>query len=215
MPLFPLNTVLFPGAPLDLYVFEERYKRLIRDCRSNDGTFGVSLIREGSEAFDRLPEPHKVGCTAEILEIRPSKKGRMWIRAFGRDRFRIHSVRRDQPYLVGEIEYFPLIDSDQSDLELASQRLRPLVLEYLRVLSRLSKEKISLGHVSEQADELAWIGSILLNVSVDVRQALLSLDKASEILTELIDLYRYEIPLLRSMESRRAWAEDPDNLSLN
>jgi Lon protease-like protein len=51
IPLFPLNTVLFPGAPLDLYVFEDRYKRLIRDCRSHDGTFGVSLIREGSEAF--------------------------------------------------------------------------------------------------------------------------------------------------------------------
>jgi Lon protease-like protein len=215
IPLFPLNTVLFPGAPLDLYIFEERYKRLIRDSQSNDGTFGVSLIREGSEAFGPLPEPHSVGCTAEILEIRPSKKGRMWIRAFGRERFRIQSVLREESYLVGEIEYFPLIDSDPSDLGSAAQTLRPLVLEYLRVLSRLSNEKINLVQVSKEADELAWIGSILLNVPLDVRQALLTLDSASEILNELISLYRHEIPLLRSMEDHRIWAEDPDHLSLN
>lgn len=215
IPLFPLNTVLFPGAPLDLYVFEDRYKRLIHDCQSHDGTFGVSLIREGSEAFGPMPEPHKIGCTAEILDIRPSKKGRMLIRAFGRERFRIQAVQREQPYLIGNIEYFPLVVGEPSDLSAAAQELRPLVLEYLRVLSRLSKEKINLVQVSKEADELAWIGSILLNVPLDVRQALLTLDSAGEILNELIGLYRNEIPLLRSMEDHQVWADDPEHLSLN
>jgi hypothetical protein len=104
---------------------------------------------------------------------------------------------------------------EPSDLSAAAQELRPLVLEYLRVLSRLSKEKINLVQVSKEADELAWIGSILLNVPLDVRQALLTLDSAGEILNELIGLYRTEIPLLRSMEDHQVWADDPEHLSLN
>jgi hypothetical protein len=56
--LFPLNTVLFPGAVLNLHVFEPRYKQMISECLEGGEAFGVCLIREGDEAGD--PDVHAV-----------------------------------------------------------------------------------------------------------------------------------------------------------
>src|SRR5581483_3931480 len=67
--LFPLNTVLFPGAVLNLHVFEERYRRLIAECLDTGEAFGVVLLREGEEAGDPDAVPHDVGTTAEIAEV--------------------------------------------------------------------------------------------------------------------------------------------------
>jgi len=50
LPLFPLNTVLFPGMVLPLHVFEDRYKQMIGACLEDDSGFGVVLIRSGEEA---------------------------------------------------------------------------------------------------------------------------------------------------------------------
>ena len=57
IPLFPLNTVLFPNAPLRLHIFEERYKRMVNDCLAEKQPFGVVLIRHGLEALGPLAEP--------------------------------------------------------------------------------------------------------------------------------------------------------------
>ena len=54
IPLFPLNTVLFPGMPLSLHIFEERYKLMIKHCLDEECPFGVLLIREGKEV-DGIP----------------------------------------------------------------------------------------------------------------------------------------------------------------
>ena len=56
IPLFPLDTVLFPGTPVNLDVFEPRYKSLIGQCLEHDEPFGVALIRSGREALGPLPE---------------------------------------------------------------------------------------------------------------------------------------------------------------
>ena len=50
LPLFPLNLVLFPGMPLPLHIFEERYKAMIGECLESQMPFGVVLIRDGLEA---------------------------------------------------------------------------------------------------------------------------------------------------------------------
>jgi len=74
--LFPLNTVLFPGAVLNLHVFEERYRRMIAECLDANEAFGVVLIRDGREAGDPDVTPHDVGTTAEISEVTPLPAGR-------------------------------------------------------------------------------------------------------------------------------------------
>ena len=59
LPLFPLNTVLFPGMPLNLHIFEERYKRMMQACIESSKPFGVVLIKQGLEAHGPLADPFR------------------------------------------------------------------------------------------------------------------------------------------------------------
>src|ERR1700759_5549449 len=77
--LFPLNAVLFPGAVLNLHVFEPRYKQLINECLETGEGFGVALIAEGSEAGDPDVKPCDIGSIAEIVEVQPLPFGRYFI----------------------------------------------------------------------------------------------------------------------------------------
>ena len=98
--LFPLNTVLFPGAVLNLHVFEERYRRMIAECLDAHEAFGVVLIREGGEAGDPDVTPHEIGTTAEISEVTPLPAGRYYVSTTGKRRFRIDRIVSREPYLL-------------------------------------------------------------------------------------------------------------------
>ncbi len=96
--LFPLNTVLFPGAALNLHVFEDRYRKMIAECLDAGEAFGVVLIRDGEEAGDPGVTPHEVGTTAEIADVTLLPAGRYYISTTGGRRFRI--ARDRQPRAV-------------------------------------------------------------------------------------------------------------------
>ena len=66
LPLFPLNTVLFPGCILDLQIFEARYLDMIGRCMKQGGGFGVVCILEGSEVGIAPQGFAMVGCEARI-----------------------------------------------------------------------------------------------------------------------------------------------------
>jgi len=126
LPLFPLNTVLFPGMPLQLHIFEDRYKKMINLCLERSIPFGVVLIDRGSEAYGPLAEPKDIGCTAQIIETQPLADGRMNIVALGQERFRTIMVdRRKALYLNGIIELFPLQDENKDAVMQAGDRLKP------------------------------------------------------------------------------------------
>src|SRR5947209_7299372 len=99
LPLFPLNTVLFPTAPLTLHIFEERYKEMVSRCIAEDIPFGVVLIREGQEA-GAPAVPFEVGTTAQIVSVEKLLQGRMNLIAVGRKRFRLLDTSHARPYLV-------------------------------------------------------------------------------------------------------------------
>ncbi|MDP6513158.1 MAG: LON peptidase substrate-binding domain-containing protein, partial [SAR202 cluster bacterium] len=67
LPLFPLNSVLFPGASIPLQIFEDRYKQMLRDCLDADSRFGVVLIKSGREVGGSA-EPHATGTVAQIVQ---------------------------------------------------------------------------------------------------------------------------------------------------
>src|SRR5215207_7429183 len=108
LPLFPLNTVLFPGMPLSLHIFEDRYKEMISRCLQDNTPFGVLLIKEGVEALGPLAQPHSIGCTAQITQVQPLDEGRMNLIAIGHERFKLLSLDYALPYLMGDIERFPM-----------------------------------------------------------------------------------------------------------
>ena len=106
--LFPLNTVLFPGGPLPLRIFEARYIDLVRRCLREDTGFGVVLIKEGDEAGAAATATCDVGTYAKIVDFSGQPDGLLGIEARGERRFRIHSRRQARDGLhMAEIEWLP------------------------------------------------------------------------------------------------------------
>ncbi len=103
LPLFPLHTVLFPGATIPLQIFEDRYKEMINYCLESDSMFGIVLIKEGDEVGGPAI-PHHVGTVAKITNAREISGGRIYISVLGTKRFRINEIVQDTPYLVAEVE---------------------------------------------------------------------------------------------------------------
>lgn len=112
VPVFPLGTVLMPGALLPLHIFEPRYRQLTIDMVTGavpDKEFGVVAVREGWTADgDGIAGLHPVGCTAELRDVRRLPDGRFDIVTRGSRRFRLLDLDADsKPYLMGSVEYLP------------------------------------------------------------------------------------------------------------
>ena len=106
LPMFPLGTVLFPGALLPLHVFEPRYRRLVQDCLAGEPEFGVVLIDRGHEVGggDVL---RPVGAVARILEVRELPDGRYLVQSAGVRRLRVRAWLADTPYPRAQGEDWP------------------------------------------------------------------------------------------------------------
>lgn len=117
VPVFPLGTVLLPGAPLPLHIFEPRYRQLTVDLVTGalpDKQFGVVAVREGwTPDDDGLAGLHLIGCTAELRDVRRLPDGRFDIVTRGAQRFRLLDLdTRSKPYLMGSVEYLPDAEVD-------------------------------------------------------------------------------------------------------
>jgi Lon protease-like protein len=214
IPLFPLNTVLFPGMPLQLHIFEERYKKMLRLCLENRQDFGVVLIRSGREAHGPLADPHKIGCTARIVEMEPLDQGQMNITAIGQQRFRLLSLSREKPYLVGTVELYPLEAADRKPLSESSRRLFPLVRRYMQILSAASEVNLEPEHLPRDPLVLAYLSAVLLQIPPGQKQGLLASERASDLLRDVYELYRRELALLPTLLSTSA-QELPGQFSRN
>jgi Lon protease-like protein len=109
LPLFPLNTVLFPGMTMGLHVFEDRYRALVHHLLTipdrSQRLFGVVAIREGYEVGSHgVQSLHRVGCVAQMTTVEPAEDGRFDIEVVGRERFRLEAVDASGPYLVSTVE---------------------------------------------------------------------------------------------------------------
>jgi uncharacterized protein len=107
LPLFPLGTVLFPGGPLALRIFEPRYLDLVRRCAREGSTFGVVLILDGLEAGP-VTALACTGTSARLTDFDTCRDGLLGITCRGEQRFRVarHWQQRDGLHLA-EIEYLP------------------------------------------------------------------------------------------------------------
>lgn len=161
LPLFPLNTVLFPGATLPLHVFEERYKLMIGACLEERRPFGVLLIRKGSEVGD-LAEPFDVGTTAHIARVDELDEGRLNLICLGGQRFRTVRFLSQDPYLTGEVEMLETTaDNDPKAKEL-SDDAGSLFAEYVRLYLAMSNQWARSIEMPGDPDSLAdFIGSRL------------------------------------------------------
>lgn len=193
--------VLFPGAPVSLHIFEPRYQQMIRYCLSENRPFGVVLIRRGLEALGDLAEPHEIGCSAAIVETEPLGDGRLNISAVGIERFRIRSLDRRSPYLVGEVEKYPVRGQKDRALGSLAKRLRPWIQNYLGLISDQLPDQVETKYLPEDPIALAYIGAFLVQAPAAQKQVLLEKERMPEMLRTLIDLYRHESAILRALLS--------------
>lgn len=200
LPLFPLNTVLFPGMPLNLHIFEDRYKEMMNYCITEKLPFGVVLISEGAEAMGPLAEPYMMGCTARITQVQPLVQGRMNLVAIGQERFRILNLDRDsQPYLMGQVETEPFPVQDESQLAENGRKLRPYVLRYLEILSHAGDVQFEADQLPTEPLPLAYLAAYLVRVEADRKQTLLETKTASQFVANVRSLYSTENALLETM----------------
>lgn len=197
LPLFPLNTVLFPGMQLKLHIFEERYKLMINNCIESKEPFGVVLIKEGREVFGPLATPCAVGCAAAISDVQRLPLGRMNITAVGQRRFRIKRIDRSKPYLRGNVEFFSPAEDQPVLVNRYCRILRPLVIRYLEVLTSKESASFDPEQIPHRPRSIAQIASILLQTDNAQKQELLAMQSLSRLLLTLVKIYQLETLLLR------------------
>ncbi|HAL67929.1 LON peptidase substrate-binding domain-containing protein [Pseudomonas fulva] len=127
LPLFPLDTVLFPGCFLDLQIFEARYLDMIGRCMKQGEGFGVVCIVEGEQVGKAPPVVASIGCEAVIRDFVQQENGLLGIRVEGVRRFDLQAteVLKDQ-LLVGQVQWLP--DLEDSPLQEADDDLLALLL---------------------------------------------------------------------------------------
>lgn len=113
LPLFPLQTVLFPYAHIQLHVFEDRYLEMVRECVEFDRDFGIVLIRDGVEVGGPA-DPYMVGTTVKVTSMMELENGAMDIRVKGERRFRIRRLDESRSFLVGHVEPVEEVETPDS-----------------------------------------------------------------------------------------------------
>ncbi len=195
LPLFPLNTVLFPRDALPLQIFEERYKRMMQDCLDSDSKFGVVLIKSGAEVGESAV-PHATGTVADIVQVNRVEGGRMFISVAGRQRFSIKEITQYSPYMAAQVEL--LSDEPDGDIPPTEmQAIRDVVNEHVRLSLGLRGGWVREARAPADPAALSYFIAGLLPVGLREKQSLLEEPTASKRLEAELDLLRREIAPMR------------------
>jgi Lon protease-like protein len=216
LPLFPLNTVLFPGMTLPLRIFERRYLQMMHDCLDGDPVFGVLLIKEGQEVGEAAV-PHTVGTTARILSVERASADELHIVTVGEERFLLHSISHDKPYLVGAVEPYPLEGRETARVEALFDAELLLLTAYLELISQAHGIDIHLQQAVAGPTEMAYLVGALLQVPLAVKQQLLATSDLSKMMEREVELLQSEVTALTVMLRGEELLQDgdPSGLAIN
>lgn len=205
IPLFPLNTVLFPGAPLPLRVFEPRYRAMMADLLGDDipdgpggppdapASFAVARIREGLEVGGRA-DTHDVGSLASVEWVRVDADGTIDLLVRGARRFRIERRLPDDPYPLIEATVLGEPPGARADEALRFAQLAAVRYgEAVALLLRSEPEEVALPDDPVAA---SYVFAASLSVELHVLQMLLEIPTASERLVRAATIARAEANLL-------------------
>ena len=188
IPLFPLNTVLFPGGPLPLRIFETRYTDMVRKCMREGTAFGVVLIRGGAEIGD-VSGTAAIGTTARIVDFYQLPEGLLGLSCLGEQRFQVQRRWRQADGLnMATVEY------------LSAEAPQSVPEEYRHLSDLLDKVLPEMGdvyqHVPRHRNDAAWVGARLvelLPIGLADKQSYLELDDPLERLKRLAPLIRRDV----------------------
>ncbi|MGW3075877.1 MULTISPECIES: LON peptidase substrate-binding domain-containing protein [unclassified Kitasatospora] len=224
LPLFPLNTVLYPGLVLPLNVFEERYRRLVADLleRSEDTPrrFGVLAIRDGREVAPVRPEEgpagpldglgtttgdplealFHIGCVADVASVEHQPDGRYELLVTGTTRFRLRSADVSGPYLTGEIEPIEELPGEGSGA-LASEVERAFRVYQKRLAGAREASTVGRQELPDDPQVLSYLVAAASVFETPVKQRLLACPDTAQRLRAELDLLRRETAVLSWLPS--------------
>jgi Lon protease-like protein len=215
MPLFPLGTVLFPGVPLPLHIFEDRYRLLVRELMDKpegaSRTFGVVAIREGREVGpDGVRALHQVGCTAELRSVEAYEDGRFDIVSTGATRFVVREVDDSLPYLQADVD---LLAEHPGNVVGVIDAVHELFTSYLELLGKARGLPIDAPDLPDDALLLSYLVAATMPLDLADKQRLLEAPDAAARLRTEVNLLHREGRLLRVLSAvpspdliRTAWS---------
>jgi ATP-dependent Lon protease len=200
LPLFPLPIVLFPGVPLPLHIFEQRYRQMLDDIRVGNNLFGLSFFDSSVSDRDIPPAGH-VGCVAELTEAQALPDGRSNILTVGVIRYKVDGyVERGDPYLVAQVSFFEDEAEDAQLLAENSRHVGDLFTRIARAVRIINDERANLPDISDtDPQRLSFLVAAAMEMESDLKQELLELRSTSERLRRLRDMLRRAV---RSYEER-------------
>ena len=185
-PLFPLNTVLFPGGPLPLRIFETRYIDMVRHCMRERCPFGVVLIQAGSEVGPGTNEASAVGTTARIVDFNALPDGLLGITCIGERKFTVlKHWQQDDGLHAADIEF--AVPEEPTDLPEEYHHLGELLRKVLPELGELY------ASVPKHFSDASWVGCLLaeiLPIALSEKQYCLEVDDPIVRLARLNPLIR-------------------------
>lgn len=201
IPVFPLDTVLFPGMPLQLHIFEKRYRVMVEELLKGKPVFGITLIKKGAEAFDVDTEPYTVGTYARIVDVEKHNDGKYDLTVVGENRFVIHELFRDLPYLSAHVSDHPLEFKRPLDVYRRIRPLRYQVHMYLQTLSQIGEDDfdISLIELPEDPLEMLYLAASLLQIPAHEKIPILTASTALDVCMSVERLYRRENAVMESI----------------
>jgi Lon protease-like protein len=206
LPLFPLNTVLFPYAQVRLHVFEDRYREMVRSCLQEDRPFGIVLIRAGNEVG--VADPYLVGTVVRIVQVDTYEDGRMDIQVQGERRFRIRELDETKPYLVGRVE--PVVEHVLEESERASELLSKAREEFEVLIQKLFARQEFSVQVVFPTDPVALsftIANLLPMENLD-KQKLLETTDTLERVEDLLPILEQQSKEVRQTNLYRIGSDD-------
>nr|WP_237542461.1 LON peptidase substrate-binding domain-containing protein [Streptomyces sp. SID4919] len=227
MPLFPLNSVLFPGLVLPLNIFEERYRALMRDLlkipEGEPRRFAVVAIRDGHEVApsaqglpdqtavpergptagfgdDPLKAFHSVGCIADAATVRERADGGFEALATGTTRVRLLSVDASGPFLTAELEELEEEPGDEAGA-LAEGVLRAF-RAYQKRLAGARERSLSTGtDLPDEPSVVSYLVAAAAVLDTPTKQRLLQAPDTASRLRDELRLLRGESAIIRNLPS--------------
>ena len=204
VPLFPLNTVVFPGVVTPLHIFEERYRALVRELSGIesvfDRVFGILAIREGYEVGDHgMQSAHRVGTLVQLTEVDAYEDGRFDIEVIGRQRLRVVESDNSGPFLRGEVELLP--DTDEPEAAAEAELALATFETYRKRLSELRGGPVLAGELPSDPAYLSYALASTCLLTLPQRQALLEADTSQLRLGMLRRTLHEEMRAMRALPS--------------
>lgn len=203
LPMFPLNSVLFPGVSVPLTVFEDRYRALVHHLmRVEDPAerLFVSVgIREGYEVGDHGAQSlYRVGVRLQLTEIEANPDGTFDVVAVGQERIQLDRLETSGLFPVGHVTDHP--DPDAPVAESIVERARIAFTAYRAALADIRSDPYD-GTLPRDPTYLSWTLAAVAPLPMPERQALLEAEDAAVRLVMVTDLLRAELRAMNVIPS--------------